>query len=61
MQNYLGKVSKWPTYISLPVGIIEACFGFPPIAGLTLGFIGTATTLRADVATAQNGWLQVVR
>lgn len=59
--NTLDKVSKWTTYISLPVGIIEACFGFPPIAGLTLGFIGTATTLSADVAKAKNGWLQVVR
>ena len=59
--NTLQKVSKWTSYLSLPVGMIEACFGLPPVTGLALKFIGTATTLSADVAKAKNGWLQVVR
>ncbi len=57
----LGKVNRWTTYLSLPVGVIEAVLGLPPVAGFTLGLVGAASTLKADRAKARNDWLQIVR
>lgn len=56
-----SKVSRWATYLSLPIGIIEACLALPPVAGITFASVGAASTLTSDVVKSKNKWLQVVR
>ncbi|MCE5319461.1 MAG: hypothetical protein LLG04_19105 [Parachlamydia sp.] len=56
-----GKVSRWATYLSLPVGIIEAYNGLPPVAGISIASAGVGSTLISDIAQSKNKWIQVIR
>lgn len=57
----VSKISKWATYLSLPIGVIESIYSLPPIMGLTTGAVGAATTLSPDLIKKKNNWIQVVR
>lgn len=57
----VSKISKWCTYLSLPVGIIEYYMSLPPISGISLASIGALSTFTNDFANERNNWLQVVR
>lgn len=57
----LEKVNNWTTYLSLPVGAIEAILSLPPIAGLTLGSVGAIATLKTQRAKEKNDWINIVR
>ena len=55
----LGGVSRWCTYLSLPVGIVEAFCGLPPVTGLTTAIIGVGSTAFSERLIARNNWLHL--
>ncbi len=59
--NTVDKVSRWTTYLSLPVSIIELYLAMPPVAGISFALLGTASTLTSNVVKAKNQWIQVLR
>jgi hypothetical protein len=59
--NKTSKVSKWATYLSLPVTFVEMYLSLPPVLGVTTGVVGTGATLFESLASSRNGWLQVIR
>ena len=59
--NSIAKVNKWITYLSLPVSIVEAMLGVPPMMGIATGSIGIVSTLSPEVIKRRNGWLQIIR
>lgn len=59
--NQAGIVSKWITYLAIPISIIKLLYDLPPIAGMTLNTIGTGTTLGSEIAKKRSQWIQVIR
>ncbi|WDE02143.1 hypothetical protein [Thalassomonas actiniarum] len=57
----LQKVSKWSTYMSLPISGIEYLFGLPPISGISVGVIGAASTAYSNQLVGKNDWMSVIR
>jgi len=57
----LSKVNRWISYLSLPIGIIEASFGMPPVMGILTGVSSSSTAYNANQMVKHNNWIQVVR
>ncbi len=57
----VSQVNRWATYLSVPVSSIEAYFGLLPVAGVTMGIVGTAITLYTRYLEKKNNWLQLLR
>jgi len=55
------KVSKWTTYLSIPIAVSEIVMQLPPILGMSLAGIGTSATLKAEHSKKQSGWVSVIR
>jgi hypothetical protein len=53
-------VSKWSTYLSLPVGTAESLLGGSYI-GLTISGVTMLNQLRLDINKRKNNWINVVR
>lgn len=54
-------ISKWSTYLCLPIAAVEMYMGLPPVASITTAAVGTACTMSDDQNAAKNGWIQIVR
>lgn len=59
--NKTSRVSRWATYLSLPIAFVEMYLSLPPVLGLTTSAVGTGATLSESVISSRNGWLQVIR
>lgn len=57
----LDKVSKWTTYLSVPVAVTETILSAPPITGISLGVIGTYLTKKSNDIKRKNNWMSVIR
>lgn len=57
----LSKVSKWTTYLSLPIGVVESLLGIPPVLGLSVGLLGVSSTYNCNEIEKNNSWIQVIR
>jgi hypothetical protein len=57
----IQNVSKWITYLSVPIGIIETILQFPPIIGVSAGITSYGTTLFSSKIEKKNNWLSVIR
>lgn len=57
----LDEVSKWTTYLSVPATITETILSAPPVAGISLGFIGTYSTIKSNDIKRKNNWISVIR
>jgi len=53
----LSEVSKWCTYLSVPITIIETAAGIPPLLGLLTGTAGTSTTIKSNQLLKKSSWL----
>lgn len=56
-----SKISKWISYLSVPVGVLETYLGIPPITGISLGAIGAPTTYTSSKKHENSSWLQIIR
>jgi hypothetical protein len=56
-----SKVSKWTTYLSVPVGSIETALAIPPIAGFTIGLLGSGSTFLSNKIVKNNNWINICR
>jgi len=51
------KISKWTTYLSLPVSVIEALTGMPPITGLSIAGVGGVAQVASDAKKRKHDWI----
>lgn len=57
----LDEVSKWTTYLSVPVAVTEIILSAPPVAGISPGIIGTYSTKKSNDIKRKNNWISVIR
>lgn len=55
------KVSKWTTYMSLPVMAAEMYLNSPPVIGYSVAALGGATTFDSSSRKKLHSWTSVVR
>lgn len=51
------KVTKWITYLSLPVTIAEAIFYQVPILGSSLALVGAGSRIKIDYSKLKHDWV----
>ena len=53
----LEQSSGWATVLSVPVAVVEALVGLPPIAGITVAVLGSAFSVSASRRRLMNSWV----
>ena len=57
----VDAVSKWITYLSLPISVAEKAIGIPSEIGIGAGIISAYTTYKSGSILKKNNWITVIR